>query len=150
MQLVSLSSTRPFLRYHSRYFTHSVTTKIDYWWWQSKEYTQKWLDNDHEQRQTTASNQQSTTFYSFFRPCETRICKFHCHRCSARWDIVRESLHVNYTQLTKLTVYFTQFHGQHKSCFRTQCWLASCTTEKSGETDWSVISNCLQTKIEWQ
>ena len=84
--------------------SHSATGKTNEYHDKASKSTQKWLDNDRQQRQTTASNQQSTIFCRYFRWWETRLCKFHRRSCSTRGEIVLESLHANRTRLTKLTV----------------------------------------------
>ena len=43
---------------------------------------QKRADDDRQDRQTTASNEQSTNFYLYFRSLATRICECHCCICS--------------------------------------------------------------------
>ena len=85
-------------------FSHSITMQKRLLLRHSKQLTQKWDDDDHQYRQTTASNQQSADLWPHLRPCEARICKcYHCS-CSTSGDIFRQSLHVDGTSLTKLTV----------------------------------------------
>ena len=70
--------------------SHMTTKTTNEYYDKESKSTQKWLDDDRQHRQTTASNQQSTTFCSYFRSYETRLCKFHCCSCSTRGDIILE------------------------------------------------------------
>ena len=51
----------------------------------------KWTDDDRQHRRTTTIIQQSMSMRFYLRLLATRICKFHCHSCSTRGDIVTES-----------------------------------------------------------
>ena len=66
--------------------------------------TQKWADDDHQDRQTTVSNQQSTRLCQYFRSLATRLCKYYCRSCSTRGEILAESFACSCPWLTKLTV----------------------------------------------
>ena len=96
MALVSCSRARLFSRNRRPRFTHDndENEQISR---QSKQSTQKWLDNDCQDRQTTANNQQSTSYWHYLRSIATRLCKCHHRSCSTRGEIDALSLHANGT-----------------------------------------------------
>ena len=71
--------------------SHSATTGTTTYHDKVCKRQQKWLDDDRQHRQTTASNQQSTKRHFYLRLLATRWCKCHYCSCSTRGDIVTES-----------------------------------------------------------
>ena len=96
MALVSCSRARSFSRNRRPRFTHDndENERISR---QSKQLTRKWLDDDRQDRQTTAGNQQSTSYWHYLRSLATRLCKCHHHSCSTGGAIDAQSLHANGT-----------------------------------------------------
>ena len=65
--------------------------KIDIYYDKASNRLPKWTDDDRQHRRTTTIIQQSMSMRFYLRLLATRICKFHCHSCSTRGDIVTES-----------------------------------------------------------
>ena len=97
------------------FVSRTTTTKTNEYYDKASKSTQNCLDDDHQQRQTGQSNQQSTRNWHYLRWWDTRLGKCHRRICSTRGAIDAQSLHANRTRLTKLTGFLLfVFRNRHR------------------------------------